>query len=481
MAYENFIVPNIYWEYVLGQRRASFINDYYKKNKNYPTEDVLKNVALTTEEKEQYKRIFYAQYKATGIVPSEPNTPQEPDVPSIPPVSGGDETETPTTPIIPPSSGNMVNVMFDITMDDIPETVGVGNNVVNTIFKQGILNGDLLDKSHCNIILSGGGISIKIKDLTQIYSIPKGEYSVTGIIGNKDIGIRLCEQTYLTFNTTIQIENNGKTILQGIINSNIVVSNISYEFSYKYRWRNTSTGRDGITTSNGITSFIYNNYNYVFVNNYEVNVDRLYENALSYFVNFGNIKYEISNEENNDAWLEGTSYYYNINTNTDYDEWFTMVYNVTTTKEPTKLFSSGSVTSIGTMKIDGELTDAVSAHTFDTLGKHEVKVLLKDTTKNGSLKFEDVSQLKELSIPSSINSLGYSFLYNCGGIEKIYSYAQKAPSLANNSNYSYYTFYNINTNGILFIPQDSDYSSWFADYSDTRTLKNYNWTKEYMK
>ena len=276
-------------------------------------------------------------------------------------------------------------------------------------------------------------------------------------------------------------KHNGKTILQGIINSNIVVSNISYEFSYKYRWRNTSTGRDGITTSNGITSFIYNNYNYVFVNNYEVNVDRLYENALSYFVNFGNIKYEISNEENNDAWLEGTSYYYNINTNTDYDEWFTMVYNVTTTKEPTKLFSSGSVTSIGTMKIDGELTDAVSAHTFDTLGKHEVKVLLKDTTKNGSLKFEDVSQLKELSIPSSINSLGSHFLYNCGGIEKIYSYAQKAPSLANNSNYSYYTFYNINTNGILFIPQDSDYSSWFADYSDTRTLKNYNWTKEYMK
>ena len=479
MTYENFVVPSNYWEYVLGQRRASFINDYYKKNKNYPTEDVLKNVVLTTEEKEQYKRIFYAQYKATGMAPSEPNTPQEPDAPSIPPVSGGDETEI---PIIPPSSGNMVNVMFDITMDDIPETVGVGNNVVNTIFKQGILNGDLLDKSYCNITLNGGGTSIKIKDLTQIYSIPKGEYSVTGIIGNKDRGIRLCEQTYLTFNTTIQIENNGKKLLQGIINSNIVVSNISYEFSYKYRWRNTSTGRDGITTSNGITSFIYNNYNYVFVNNYEVNVDRLYENALSYFVNFGNIKYEISNEENNDAWLEGTSYYYNINTNTDYDEWFTMVYNVTTTKEPTKLFSSGSVTSIGTMKIDGELTEEVSAHTFNTLGRHEVKVLLKDTTKNGTLKFEDVSQLKELSIPSSINSLGSHFLYNCGGIEKIYSYAQKAPSIeAATYSSSSPTFYKINTNGILFIPQDSDYKVWLTNYTKGVSLYNYNWTKEYME
>ncbi|MBP3630748.1 MAG: hypothetical protein J6J23_04605, partial [Clostridia bacterium] len=153
MTYENFIVPSIYWEYVLGQHRVSFINEYYKKHKNYPTEDILKDVVLTTEEKEKYKRIFYAHYKLTGIVPSEPNTPQEPDAPVIPPVSGDDETETPNTPIIPPSSGNMVNVMFDITMDDIPETVGVGNNVVNTIFKQGILNGDLLDKSIANIVV----------------------------------------------------------------------------------------------------------------------------------------------------------------------------------------------------------------------------------------------------------------------------------------------------------------------------------------
>ena len=276
MAYENFIVPNIYWEYVLRQRRASFINDYYKRYKNYPSDEILQEVVLTDEEKEKYKRVFYAQYKSTGIVPNEPNTPQEPDAPSIPPVSGGVETETPITPIIPPSSGNIVN---------------------------------------------------------------------------------------------------------------------------------------------------------------------------------------------------------------DYDEWFTMVYNVTTTKEPTKLFSSGSVTSIGTMKIDGKLTDAVSAHTFDTLGKHEVKVLLKDTTKNGTLTFKYISQLKELSIPSSINSLSSSFLYECGGIEKIYSYAQKAPTISTNLYVGTGpTFYNINKNGILFMPQDSDYTSWFTIYNDVgyRNLKDYNWTKEYM-
>lgn len=100
MTYENFIVPNIYWEYVLGQHRVSFINEYYKKHKNYPSDEILQDVILTDKEKEKYKRIFYTQYKVTGIVPSEPNTP------IIPPISGDDEIETPDNPIIPPSSGN---------------------------------------------------------------------------------------------------------------------------------------------------------------------------------------------------------------------------------------------------------------------------------------------------------------------------------------------------------------------------------------
>ena len=101
MTYENFIVPNIYWEYVLKQHRISFINEYYKKHKNYPSDEILQEVVLTVEEKERYKRIFYTQYKVTGIVPQEPNTP------IIPPISGDDELETPDNPIIPPSSGNV--------------------------------------------------------------------------------------------------------------------------------------------------------------------------------------------------------------------------------------------------------------------------------------------------------------------------------------------------------------------------------------
>ncbi len=99
MTYENFIVPNIYWEYVLGQHRVSFINEYYKTHKNYPSDEILQKVVLTDEEKEKYKRIFYAKYKTDGVFPSEPNTP------IIPPISD-DEIEAPDNPIILPSSGN---------------------------------------------------------------------------------------------------------------------------------------------------------------------------------------------------------------------------------------------------------------------------------------------------------------------------------------------------------------------------------------
>ena len=468
MTYENFVVPNIYWEYVLGQRRASFINDYYKKNKNYPTEDVLKNVALTTEEKEQYKRIFYAQYKATGMAPSEPNTPQEPDVPSIPPVSGGDETET---PIIPPSSGNMVNVMFDITMDDIPETVGVGNNVVNTIFKQGILNGDLLDKSVANIVVKNDNATISIKDLTKIYTIPIGEYVVSGTVGQKTTDVSI-DKTFLALNTTIEINDSEIVKLKPLFTESIIVSNVNFILQWNY-----SNGYNSYHEN--YDSYTYKGYNYTFSHTpYRINSRTFIFNDISYTVTNAN-------------WVNGSAYYYNINTNTDYDEWFTMVYNVTTTKEPTKLFSSGSVTSVGTMKIDGEPIDAVSAHTFNTLGKHEVKVLLKDTTKNGTLKFENISQLKELTLPSSINSLSSSFLYDCGGIEKITCYAKQAPSIA----YTYVnndggaTFKSINKNGVLLVPQDSNYedSLWIktkiysSSDSSIYNLGYYGWSVEYMK
>ena len=150
MTYENFIVPNIYWKYVLEQHRVSFINEYYKKHKNYPSDEILQEVVLTDEEKEKYKRIFYAQYKATGIVPSEPNIPQEPDTPIIPPtIEDGEFVEIPN------------NEIWYTTYDDeilIPSSLKNGYES-NSIFGATLLR---------NIYENGIGKLIFDNDVTQI-------------------------------------------------------------------------------------------------------------------------------------------------------------------------------------------------------------------------------------------------------------------------------------------------------------------------
>lgn len=249
MTYENFIVPNIYWEYVLAQHRISFINEYYKMYKKYPSDKEVLEVVLSAEEKERYKRLFYAQYKATGIIPSEPDIPDEPDNPSY------------------------------------------------------------------------------------------------------------------------------------------------------------------------------------------------------------------SGETNN-------------------NEWFTMLYDVTSIAEPTKLFNDASIQSINTLVIDGKQIDATSTFSFNTLGQHEVKILLKEQSNNGNLNFTDISQLKELTIPSNISTLGESFLYNCQGLEKITSYASSAPFINVDKNY---TFYELKQNGVLLVPKNSNYIVWTNTFSRSVNLGTYNWITEYME
>ena len=185
--YKDFVIPEFYWDYFVREKKSLFISSYLKDNNILPSEDMIKNFIIEEKEREDFRRMLYSKYCVNGVMPEIPDVPEIPDgdviIPNNPNSgnSGGNI-------VIPESSGNSVNVMFDIDMDDIPEAVGIGNNIVNTIFKQGILNGNLLDKSYCDISLSSSSINIEIKDLTQIYSIPKGEYSITGIIGVKEDG-----------------------------------------------------------------------------------------------------------------------------------------------------------------------------------------------------------------------------------------------------------------------------------------------------
>lgn len=114
ITYENFIVPNNCWKYVLEQHRTSFINEYYKKHKNYPSEETLQNIVLTTEEKERYKRIFYARYCVTGTILSEPNIPSDPIIPPTGGSGDNSEQEKPDTPMIDNDDSDYVICTYNI-------------------------------------------------------------------------------------------------------------------------------------------------------------------------------------------------------------------------------------------------------------------------------------------------------------------------------------------------------------------------------
>lgn len=465
--YKDFVIPEFYWDYFVREKRGLFISSYLKDNNILPSEDMIKNFIIEEKEKEDFKRMLYSKYCISGVMPEIPNVPEIPDGDVIIP-NNPNSGNSGDNIVIPESSGNIVNVMFDIDMNDIPEIVGVGNNVVNTIFKQGILNGDLLDKSIVDITLINENHTFYINNINKVYNIPKGKYIVKGVIGNKT-SEQSNKKCYLSFNQNIDFIDDSTYVLIGNFESNLILSN-SY-FRYEYDHENIY-----INTENCII-YQYNEFYYTFVNNWYKSGDIIVRRII-----FEDVVYNINNNLTNNGY-----YHYNVEkVNEDYIEWFTMIYNIVSTNDSTKLFDSGSTNSIKSMKIDGQESDIVSAYTFDSLGKHEVKVFLKDISKVKTFSLEGTRQLMEIVIPSTITDIKPNmtgFLSNCGKIEKIYCYAKIPPKI---TDYicGVTTFSAINKNGILYVPKNSDYSEWFKNGNsgtDKHNLSNYNWTIEYME
>lgn len=165
------------------------------------------------------------------------------------------------------------------------------------------------------------------------------------------------------------------------------------------------------------------------------------------------------------------------------DEWFILKYDVTTTQVPTKLFNEESIEDIDILLVDGIRYDNVYEYKFDTIGIHEVCVLLKNNTVNGSLKFKDIESLLELYIPRSIVELNKEFVWSCGKLNKIYCYNENAPSISinwDNNNNIKPTFYAMKYNGELYVPDTQSYNfSWCSTNTDNYSLiSRYNWKRK---
>ena len=87
-----------------------------------------------------------------------------------------------------------------------------------------------------------------------------------------------------------------------------------------------------------------------------------------------------------------------------------------------------------------------------------------------SEKFSITKLVSAFSIPDSVTTIGGSAFGGCSSLNEITCLAATAPKIIRG------IFGGVKQNGILKVPEGSDYSSWMS----TNNLGNYNWTVEYI-
>ena len=70
--------------------------------------------------------------------------------------------------------------------------------------------------------------------------------------------------------------------------------------------------------------------------------------------------------------------------------------------------------------------------------------------------FSDITSLSSITIPNSVTSIGRYAFQRCPSLTYVTCYATTAPTLDSDA------FSNISTNGTLYVPNGSDYSSWLS-------------------
>jgi hypothetical protein len=89
-------------------------------------------------------------------------------------------------------------------------------------------------------------------------------------------------------------------------------------------------------------------------------------------------------------------------------------------------------------------------------------------TSIGFEAFRECSNLSSVTIGSGVTSIEADAFGGCSRLNSITCYATTAPTIKS------YTFAGIKSNGVLYYPSGSDYSSWLA--TDSYYLGYFNWT-----
>ena len=146
----------------------------------------------------------------------------------------------------------------------------------------------------------------------------------------------------------------------------------------------------------------------------------------------------------------------------------------------TSVTIGNSVTTIDNSAFQGcsGLTSIVIPDSVTTIGGSAFQSCSKLTSINipdsvtsiGNSAFSYCQELTSVTIGNSVTTIGNSAFVRCTGLTSITCLAIIAPTIESN------TFSNIKSNGVLYYPSGSDYSSWMR--TDASYLGYYNWTSQ---
>lgn len=130
------------------------------------------------------------------------------------------------------------------------------------------------------------------------------------------------------------------------------------------------------------------------------------------------------------------------------------------------IFSGNSISDDGKCLING---DELLMFLDNVSTSYEVP---KSITKINAHSFSDFDNLATIILGEQINTIYGDAFFSCDNLSTIYCKNVTAPYIYSN------TFQGVKRLGKLYVPKDSDYSSWLK--SNSYYLGYYNWTIEYI-
>lgn len=129
-------------------------------------------------------------------------------------------------------------------------------------------------------------------------------------------------------------------------------------------------------------------------------------------------------------------------------------------------FAFSSCNSLASITIPDSVTSIGSQVFYNCSGLTSVTIP-DSVTSIGDYTFSYCYNLTSVTILDGVTSIGKKAFQNCRSLTSVTCLATTAPTL-NNS-----VFYNLSTNGTLYVPNGSDYSSWLSNLPS-------GWTIEYI-